>query len=338
MDFDPDRLNPYYIQQVVINLLTLLIPILLLVQAFHRKHKTPEIRIFAIMCFSDILLCLFTALQSFLSLFVFAMEIPPFLQVLGFVCYALRTILAFVIVLFWLLFTEYTLHQSVDIIKRRYRVALIPFFIGVAIVVLSLLGLLIEAIPFELLYAAQFLNQFVGFIWAGYILASYIVLYREKKRKKIPEYIRLTPTVIAIILGYAVDILTQYRLVPLGYAVGLLFMDYYMFRRLSFIDQESGFYNEKYLAVLSKEAEKKKIHDATVIRFKTSWDRKKLIEVLRCWKPEFSKVILRDDGEIQILSELLKKTLAERFIFLVQEQCTKEGLETEASATFFHLK
>ena len=335
MGFDMGRLIPYYIQQVVINLLAILIPVLLLVQAFHRKHKTPEIRIFVIMCFSDILLCLFTAFESFVLLFAF--EVPPFLHVLGFVSHSLRTILSFVMVLFWLLFTEYTLHQSVDIIKRRYPVALIPFFAGVAITVLSLLGVLIETFPFEFLYVVEFLNQFVPFIWAGYILASYIVLYREKKRKKIPEYIRLTPTVIAIISGYVLDALIQYRLMPLGYAVGLLFMDYFMFRRLSFMDQESGFYNEKYLAVLSKEAEKKKIHDATAIRFKTSGDQKKLIEVLRCWKPEFSKVIHRDDGEILILSEILKKTLAERFIFLVQEQCTKEGLETEASFEYLKL-
>ena len=33
----------------------------------------------------------------------------------------------------------------------------------------------------------------------------------------------------------------------------------------------------------------------------------------------------------QKLTEVLKKTLAERFIYLVQEQCSKEGLETEAS-------
>ena len=338
MSLDMDHLHVlymYYTQQVVINLLTILIPVLLLVQAFRRKHKTPEIRMFVIMCFSTILLCLFTAGESVLMRFAF--EIPPFLQVLGFVSHAVNTILSFVMVLFWLLFTEYTLHQSVDIIKRRYPVAMIPFFAGVAVAVLSLLGVLIEAFSIEFLVVINFLNQFVRFIWAGYILASYIVLFREKKRKKIPEYIRLTPTVIAIILGYVIDALTQYRLVPLGYAVGLMFMDYYMFRRLSFIDQESGFYNEKYLSVLSKEAEKKKIHDVTAIRFKTSEDQKKLIEILRCWKPEYSKVILRDDGEILILSELLKKTLAERFIFLVQEQCTKEGLETEASFEYIRL-
>ena len=44
------------------------------------------------------------------------------------------------------------------------------------------------------------------------------------------------------------------RLDGLGYAVGLLFADYFMFRRLSYIDPETGFYNEKYLAVMERKA------------------------------------------------------------------------------------
>ena len=57
---------------------------------------------------------------------------------------------------------------------------------------------------------------------------------------------RLAPTVLATIAGYLLYFLTRYHLVPLGYAVGLMFMDYFLFRRLSYIDPESGFYNEKY--------------------------------------------------------------------------------------------
>ena len=227
--------------------------------------------------------------------------------------------------------SEYTLHQSVDIIRRRYPVALIPFFVGVTISVLSVLGLMIDTIPSDFFVIVTFLNQFTAFIWAGYILASYVVLYREKKRNKIPEYIRLTPTVVAIILGYVLNFLTQYRLVPLGYAVGLLLVDYFMFRRLSFLDQESGFYNEKYLAVLKREAKKQEIHGATVIRLQASENRQKLAEVLKFWKPENSKVIIRDNGEILVISRILKRNLAERFLYLVREHCEKEGLKPEAS-------
>ncbi len=87
-----------------------------------------------------------------------------------------------------------------------------------------------------------------------------------------------------------------------------------MFRRLGYVDQETGFFTEKYLTVLDREADKKDIHNATVIHFKTSGDSRKLAEILKYWEPEHSKIVMKSDGE-----------------FLVQEHCAKEGLQTEAS-------
>ena len=55
---------------------------------------------------------------------------------------------------------------------------------------------------------------------------------------------------IPIVLGLIISATTSYLVDGLGYAVGLMFADYYMFRRLSYMDPDTGFFNERYLEVL----------------------------------------------------------------------------------------
>ncbi|MCR5403332.1 MAG: hypothetical protein K6E91_05845 [Butyrivibrio sp.] len=117
----------------------------------------------------------------------------------------------------------------------------------------------------------------------------------------------------------------------MGYAIGLMFADYYMFRRLSYADAKTGFFNEKYLKVLRRESKKKNIKEATVISFKTTGDRDKLAELLKFWKPEHSTIVAKDNGEFLVISEVRRKLITERFIFLVTEHAKSSGLETESS-------
>ncbi len=123
--------------------------------------------------------------------------------------------------------------------------------------------------PFSNNEACGVLNRLGLLIWCFYVFGSYYVLYNEKKRKLIPQYIKLTPTVISIVTGLIIASFTYYLMDGLGYAIGLLFADYYMFRRLSYIDPETGFFNEKYIAVLEKEAKKQNIHYEPEIQIQT---------------------------------------------------------------------
>ncbi len=145
------------------------------------------------------------------------------------------------------------------------------------------------------------------------VLLMFQILHRKHRTTELKIFFRM---------------LVMNMLQCLAYTAAFLLL-YYMFRRLSFIDPATGFFNEKHLNVLDSEADKKDIHDAVMISFKTYGDQKKLAEILKSWEPEHSKIIIKDDGEFLIFSEKLKKSLVERFIFLVQENCSDEGLETE---------
>jgi hypothetical protein len=240
-------------------------------------------------------------------------------------------VIPLVLAVHWLLFVEYTLHQSLDIIRRRYPVAMIPFYVGVVIIIIGIVVPIPESTPIYVMRLVGVLNKLGLLIWCFYVFGSYYVLYNEKKRKLIPQYIKLTPTVISIVTGLIIASFTYYLMDGLGYAIGLLFADYFMFRRLSYIDPETGFFNEKYIAVLEKEAKKKNIHYAMVIKFKTSGQKEKWAGILKSWEPDNCKIVSNSEGEYLVISEIHKRPIAERFIALVRDNCEKEGIELESS-------
>ena len=324
-----------YIIQIILNLLTMALPILLIIQVLHRKHRTLEINLFLGMCIIDIILCFSTACLCLYMVFFWSLD-----SLFGSFSFHVFLILfetgKLALVVFWLLFVEYTLHQSRDIIRRRYGPAMIPFYVGVSITIAASVLPLFPQVPFLIIGIVYMLDRWSLLIWLFYILATYYVRYREGKRVRIPQYIRLTPTVIFIALGYFLYFFTGYRTVALGYAIGLMFADYYMFRRLGFLDQKTGFFNEKYLKELNKETEKRNINEAMVIRFKAPENDEKLATILGKWKPEHSKIVVKSNREYLVLSEPQKEYIAERFVSLVREQCEAEGINVESSHEMIH--
>ena len=317
-----------FIRNIICDSLTLPIPALLIVQVLHRKQRTPEIVLFFRMCIFDILLCISYILACVLLL---NYQKIPLAYVFDYILNFLIGIFPLLLAVHWLLFVEYTLHHSSDILWRRYRIAMVPFGVGVICTLLTSLTPAPDSSPLFFRNVLYVLYRIGQLIWLFYILASYFVLYEEKKRKNILQYIRLTPTVLPIAAGMLIGFFTPYQIDGIGYAIGLMFADYYMFRRLSYVDNETGFFNERYLAVLRREAKKKKIKEATVIRFKALENREKLIEILKFWEPEYSSIVAKDDGEFLVISEVHKKLITERFIFLVCEHAKSEGAKTESS-------
>ncbi len=327
-------MNPYielvFSRQLILNLLTLPIPVMLMVQVLFRKNRTPEINIFLRMCIFNTVLCLTYLAACYYMLNRDGMNEDLMRLTEVVLCFLMET-MPLLLTVCWLLFVEYTLHRSRDIIRRRYPVVMIPFCFGLLIAIARTIEPVFKSVPMSVQQVLFVLGKLEFIIWSFYILSSYVVLYYEKKRKKIPQYIRLTPTVVSILAGLIIAGLTSWLADALGYAIGLMFADYFMFRRLSYIDTGTGFFNEKYLAVINNEAEKQSIHDATVISFKTQGEKEKPAKILRFWKPEHSVIVAKDDGGFLVISGRLKKNVTERFILLVREHCEREGIEAEAS-------
>ncbi len=192
------RLINLLITNIILDTLTLPLPVLLMVQVLHRKHRSPEMVLFFRMCVFCLLLCL-SYIGSCVLLLNYS-KIPA--------AYIFDIIFNFLIGLFpllmavhWLLFVEYTLHHSKDIIWRRYPIVMIPFGIGVLITFLESCIPIPDSAPIYIQQIFFYMYRTGQLIWCFYFGASYIILIEERKRKIVPEYIRLTPTVLSCTLG-----------------------------------------------------------------------------------------------------------------------------------------
>ncbi len=332
---------PEYRQDLMIDLIiyfaTLLILSMLIVQFIRRKHRFFELTLFFQMCITDILMVIFGMAFDIAPVFwVLDEENVFFLLMIRFlIAWVIEQIFCVTLLAQWLIYVEYTLHQSRDLIRRRYPAAMIPFIAASSMMIISLPIGFWRSAPFdsELVYALLILLSHAVFMF--YIIAAYVVLFLEKKRNRLPAYIRLTPTSLCMIVGFTSNlflpfIIADYPVLPFFFALGLLFADYYMYRRLKYIDPHTGLFNRKYLPLLITVARKKELKGVTVIRFKVNRGSDVMASLLKSWEPDQCKTISMGDGVFLLAAEPLTDSLAERFISLLTEQVKNRGIPVEA--------
>ena len=322
-----------------IDLAALLILSLLIIQYIRRKHRTFELTLFFRMCLGTALMVLFSVtFDTVPILWTVNEDNVTFLILTRYlVGWAIDQFFSVILLAQWLLYVEHALHQSRDLIRRRYRIAMIPLFAAV-VMLLLIIPLLFWGGGS---YSGKYMPIYSGIsyvvialyvILALYIIAAYVILYREKKRNRIPAYIRLTPTTLCIVAGFAARLCFEnYPCLPLFFALGLLFADYYMYRRLNHIDPKTGLLNSSYLPALISYAKKKQLTGATVIRFRVPRANDLMAKILKAWEPDLCKTVSMGDGLFLLVSAPVKDSVAERFIHFLTEQAKNEGLPVDAN-------
>lgn len=330
-------------QYITFNLITgsaaIVILSLLIIQYIRRKHRAFELTLFLQMCVCDLIMTIISM----------ALDINPVFWKVGddisetlvimifFLPDLVDLIFAITLLAQWLIYVEYTLHQSRDLIRRRYKAAFFVFVAGIALMVISIPVLFWWTAPFNNYLLYKILSIFSHIILFSFAIAVYVVWFRERKRNRIPAYIHLTPTMLCMIAGFTINLLLEevfisdYSVLPLAYALGLLFADYYQYRRLSHIDPDTRLFNSSYLSAVITLAKKKKLTGATVIRFKVPRAIEKSSAILKSWEPELTKTINMGDGLFLLVSEPVKDIVADRFISLLSEQFKNEGIPVDIS-------
>ncbi len=330
---------PEYFQAVIYDLIidfvTILILALLMVQFFRRKHRNFELILFFQMCLCNMLTVIIAMAFDIAPAFLTITEdnLAFFGIILFTVPFALNQLFVIMLLTQWLIYVEYTLHQSRDLISRRYKVAVVPLIIAVIMLIISIPVAFWKNSPFDQQLVHTLLTVISHIILILYIAAAYLILYLEKKRNRIPAYIRLTPTSLCMIVGYTAGLFTPlgaYPVLTLFFALGLLFADFYMYRRLSYIDPKTGFFNRKYLQVLINLSKKDRLTGATVIRFRQKQKNDALAGILKSWEPDLSKTIAMGDGVFLMVFEAVNNSVSDRFIDLVAQQAESRGIALEA--------
>ncbi|MBQ1547488.1 MAG: hypothetical protein IIZ61_03765 [Lachnospiraceae bacterium] len=325
-----------YNRNIVINIIALILIGSMAIWAATNKHRVREMRMFMRMCVltAGISICDIVYYSEMKKLQTGDANAAIFWG------WVLIDVFMFLMVGQWLLFVEYSLHQSNDVIKRDYKYIMIPFWVAVVFIAGSYLlynDFVFDRIPPEHIEAYGLIGGYItralswiakGIIVFYYIFAYYLVA-KEKKRIKIPNYVVITPTVICFILGmfYNRDYLT--RVQSIFFTVGLFLIWFFMFRRFAFMDPETGFFTEKYLKVLYDNYEKAGENGCSIISFTPKGDPLKMADVLKEWIPEDSKTVRLSNGKFLVVSEALNRSVAKRYMSLITEQAREDGIDVE---------
>lgn len=319
-----------FVTNILLDGISLLIIAGLALRIVHTGRKITENRMYFGLCVMNAVLAVSTGVKYLF--FILPSSDSPIAEIYGMICDPIVEIVSLMIVVQWLLFVEYTLHQSRDIIRRRYPIILIPFFVAV---VLDLIGIFLIIVGFInsnffLMYAGdtnRFLSLFILFL---YLIVSYIIVYREKKRKKLPRYIVITPMAFCVILGIFFDTVTHYSLLSLSFAIGLASMEYSISKESSWEDEITGYYNESYLKIIMEYVTKNHEKGGTVIRFLTKDDRKALAGILHDTEPDNTKTVAMDNGTFLVVSETQTESVINFYQRIVNDQAKKSGITVES--------
>ena len=329
-DMIKESLSIQLILDIVSNLAGLCISLVLTVKLLLNKKKQKEQTMFLRMCVTCLMITLLIALGNLSSF------LPVSAVLLNYICQPAAQILTFLLVAQWLVFVDYTLHQSMDLIRRRYPIMKLPVFAAILMELIYSVIALPTIVNDALRIVMGVLSVLEGVILAVFAVAAYIVLFREMRRTPVPQYIKLTPTTVcfAVVIVIVAGQLQQAGLLSFFCALGIAFAYYFMYRRFCFMDPATGFYTKEYLPEFFKTLRKKELMGGTVIRFQVSPEHsEKTAELLKCWEPEGKKIVTLRAGEFLILSDPMKNVVANRLISFIDAQLKEQGISAKTDYT-----
>ncbi len=311
---------------VVLDGIALVIIAVLLVRIIPMKQNLTEIRMFYGMCVMNILLAVIDAVK-FLQFILFANN-NTVSEAYVMICIPVGEILSMMIVVQWLLFVNFSLHQSRDLIRRRYPVILIPFFAAVILqlgsIVLVIAGFISKRS--ETLFEGDILYFLSALILLFYIAVAIVIVHREKKRKRLPRFVAIVPMAICVLFGYLLDLFTNFSLLPLFLAAGLISVEYSIMKQSSYEDYKTGYFNRKYVRKIMDYIEHNEIKGGTVIRFSTESDASSFAKILHRMEPDNNKTIFMGDGLFLVVSETQSEAVINRYTSVIIRESERRGL------------
>ena len=236
-------------------------------------------------------------------------------------------VLYLLIILQWLICIDYSLHRSLDHIRRRYLRALIPIVVITVLEFLQLLAVFYSGfwyfLNYDVLQACKLIVEF------GYVATAVYIEKRHEKQSREPHFMRLSPFIIPFVIG----VLVRFYDAPL-LAFGVIFTYQAMKRRDRFIDSDTGLYNEAYLDHLAAYWDKKGYKDSSAIIVsapESGSDAAQLI--MDCSVRDCYNIALPNEQYV-LFTESLRDSAAQMAIELLQEEAAQSPIPFAIGAKY----
>ncbi len=323
------------VANMIMNVAAFIIILILALSVAKNRNKITENKLLFSLCVFILILACINIVSGIIDVNIFVLNKRREISyIIMFLCKWLSRLLILVIVVQWLLFVEFSLHQSRDVIRRRYPALLIPFVI---VIILSIVNFGMDT--YSRFYKVTSMLWFdigtiIDLLGTGVLLFYFVLVFRivsrEKKRKPMPRLVAIKPMAGLALIGYIIMFLFGYSCMTICFAFGMIFQSKSLKRLLRKEDSETGFYNLGYLDTIKDYYIGHNIEGGTVIRFKTDDDGKKLSEILHNMEPDDSKMITMGHGTFLVISETQPESIIKWYTSLVLNEAENADIEVKS--------
>ena len=149
--------------------------------------------------------------------------------------------------LFWFLYAFFVMYDSYDYFKRKIKLYMIPVVILVVVDIINMFTGIIWYYDENMVYCETTMYDLYDLLRYTYLLMSiyqYIVFTKENGEMR---FFSIWPFIVPIVWGSMVEWVTPTAGFTLGGAIGITLLLILSSAKVSFTDEESGFFNSLYL-------------------------------------------------------------------------------------------
>ena len=248
----------------------------------------------------------------------------------------------------WLLYVFFTMYDSMDYLRRKFLLYIVPILVMVVFDIINVFTGWIWYFDENLVYQETDLYLVLNLVRYAYLFISIYQYQRYKKENGHIQFFTIWPFIVPIVWGSLLEGFTPVYGFPFGAAIGVTMLFIMSSQKVSFTDEESGFYNIHYLNMLRDKirAGENESEPHLVIHYRLATgndnDMKDFFSQLREILPDFCDTVKIDDthyitiiygntrGLINLLSEDIEMIADSLKLELKYDYAIKEKQETAA--------
>ena len=256
-------INPDKIANVDINLAAMLLMLGVLVMVLRKDHRGDKA---ATVYLHFVITTLILAVDGLALEFVEGPVNSGFRAL----AIGLETFLEFcinIMLLQWFMYTFFIMYDSMDYLKRRLKIYLVPIIIIMVLDIINIFTGILWYYDEDLVYHDTWFYSVHDAIRYFYLVMSIYHYIRYKKENGAMKFFSLWPFLVPMLWGTLVEVVTEFTGFTLGASIGVAMLYILTAEKSSYIDEESGFYNLDYLMKLHERVVNQEAQPGGILRF-----------------------------------------------------------------------
>ena len=263
---------------------------------------------------------------------------------------ALETVLEMcinAILMLWFLYAFFVMYDSMDYLKRKIRIYMLPVAIMMIMEIINIPTGILWYYDENVVYHDTIFYVALDLVRYAYLIMSIYQYLNYKKENGRMQFFTIWPFLLPFIWGSMTEVFTEFMGFTLGATISVTMLYFMSSQKLSFTDEESGFYNIHYLNMIREKIKQGEYEPHLVIRYSLpkEADKAGFFEQLRMILPDTCDTIKLDDesyitliygntrGLINMLSEDIKMVADSLGMDIRYDYAIKDKQET--SLEFF---